>query len=80
MEEKKGLKLFSLSKFTNFEMIMDSQLASSGAHQAKILGKYEKNNKYIKNQALSLKFISALLMVLMPLLSIIMYFEILENI
>ncbi|MHA1486865.1 MAG: hypothetical protein ACTSSC_06805, partial [Promethearchaeota archaeon] len=79
MEEKKGLKLFSLSKFTNFEMIMDSQLASSGAHQAKILEKYAKNNKYIRNQAISLKFISALLMVLMPLLSIIMYFEIMEN-
>ncbi|TET07781.1 MAG: hypothetical protein E3J83_04655, partial [Candidatus Atribacteria bacterium] len=80
MEEKKGLKLFSLSKFTNFEMIMDSQLASSGAHQAKILEKYAKNNKYIRNQAISLKFISALLMVLMPFLSIIMYFEIMENI
>jgi hypothetical protein len=79
LEEKKGLKLFSLSKFTNFEMIMDSQLASSGAHQAKILEKYAKNNKYIRNQAISLKFISALLMVLMPLLSIIMYFEIMEN-
>jgi len=79
LKEKKGLKLFSLSKFTNFEMIMDSQLASSGAHQAKILDKYEKNNKYIRNQSISLKFISALLMVLMPLLSIVMYFEILEN-
>jgi len=80
LDEKKGLKLFSLSKFTNFEMIMDSQLASSGAHQAKILEKYAKNNKYIRNQAISLKFISALLMVLMPFLSIIMYFEIMENI
>ena len=79
MDEKKGLKLFSLSKFTNFEMIMDSQLASSGAHQAKVLEKYAKNNKYIRNQAISLKFISALLMVLMPLLSIVMYFEIMEN-
>ena len=80
MEEKKGLKLFSLSKFTNFEMIMDSQLASSGAHQSKILEKYEKNNKYIRNQAKSLKFISAFLMVLMPLLSIVLYTDIIESI
>ena len=80
MEEKKGLKLYSVSKFTNFEMIMDSQLASSGAHQAKVLEKCEKNNKYIKSQAISIKIISAFLMVFMPLLSVIMYFEITEEI
>ena len=80
MEEKKGLKLFSLSKFTNFEMIMDSQLAASGAHQAKLIEKCARNNKYIKRQATSLKFVSGLLMVLMPSLSSIMYFVIIENI
>ena len=46
MKEKKELSAFSLSKYTNFEMIMDSQFASVGAHQAKLLEKYEKNNKY----------------------------------
>ncbi len=80
MEEKKGLKLFSLSKFTNFEMIMDSQLASSGAHQAKVLERCVKNNKYVKTQATSIKFISAFLMVIMPLLSVFMYFQIIEEI
>ncbi len=80
MEEKKGLKLYSVSKFTNFEMIMDSQLASSGAHQAKVLEKCEKNNKYIKTQAISIKIVSAFLMVFMPLISVIMYYEITEEI
>ena len=80
MEEKKGLNLYSLSKFTNFEMIMDSQLASSGAHQAKVLEKCQKNNKYIKTQATSMKFISAFLMVLMPSLSVLMYLGIIETI
>jgi len=80
LEEKKGLKLYSVSKFTNFEMIMDSQLASSGAHQAKVLEKCEKNNKYIKTQAISIKIVSAFLMVFMPLISVIMYYEITEEI
>jgi len=79
VEEKKGLNIYSLSKFTNHEMILDSQLASSGAHQSKVLEKCEKNKKYIRTQAISLKIVSALLMMLMPMLSIIMYFEILEN-
>ena len=80
MEEKKELKLFSLSKFTNHEMILDSQLASSGAHQSKVLEKCEKNKKYVRTQAISMKFVSGLLMVFMPFISVIMYFEIIENI
>ncbi len=80
MEEKKGLNIFSLSKFTNHEMILDSQLASSGAHQSKVLEKCEKNKKYVRTQAISMKFVSGLLMVFMPFLSVIMYFEIIENI
>lgn len=80
MEEKKGLNIFSLSKFTNHEMILDSQLASSGAHQSKVLEKCVKNKKYVRTQAISMKFVSGLLMVVMPFLSVIMYFEIIENI
>ncbi len=45
MEDKKKLNCFSMSKFTNYEMIMDSMFASSGAHQVKVLEKFEKNNK-----------------------------------
>ncbi len=80
MKDKKKLNCFSLSKFTNYELIMDSMFASSGAHQAKVLEKYERNNKYIKNQSIVLKFVSALVMMVMPLLSIILYLEITEGI
>lgn len=80
MKDKKKLNCFSLSKFTNYEMIMDSMFASSGAHQAKVLEKFEKNNKYIKNQSIVLKFGSALVMMFMPFNSIILYLEITEGI
>ncbi|MFX0047433.1 MAG: type II CAAX prenyl endopeptidase Rce1 family protein [Candidatus Hermodarchaeota archaeon] len=59
---------------------MDSQFASAGAHQAKILEKCEKNNKYIKRQSTSLKIVSGFLMALMPLLSIVLYFSITDEI
>jgi hypothetical protein len=59
---------------------MDSMFASSGAHQAKVLEKFERNNRYIKNQSIVLKFVSALVMMFMPLLSIILYLEITEGI
>jgi len=61
-------------------MILDSSIASSGAHQSKVLEKCEKNSKYVSNQAKSLKIISAFLMVFMPLLSILLYVDIIENI
>jgi membrane protease YdiL (CAAX protease family) len=80
LKEKKDLSAFSLSKYTNFEMIMDSQFASVGAHQAKLLEKFEKNSKYIKNQAKALKIISSLVMMLMPLMSILLYFIITDEI
>lgn len=80
MKEKKGLNAFSLAKYTNFEMIMDSQFASAGAHQAKILERCAKNNKYIKRQSTSLKIVSGFVMALMPLLSIVIYSAIRDEI
>ena len=59
---------------------MESQFASAGAHQAKLLEKYEKSNKYIKRQATALKIVSSLMMMLMPLMSTVIYFIIKENI
>jgi membrane protease YdiL (CAAX protease family) len=76
LREESGLNAWKQSKYTNYEMIMDSQFASVGAHQAKLLEKYEKNNKYIKRQSTSLKIASSLVMMMMPLLSIILYLEI----
>ena len=76
MQESTEFNSWKQSKYTNYEMIMDSQFASVGAHQAKLLEKYEKNNKYIKRQSMGLKFASGLVMMMMPLLSIIMYVEI----
>jgi membrane protease YdiL (CAAX protease family) len=61
-------------------MILESQFASAGAHQAKLLEKCEKSNKYVKRQSTALKFASSLVMMLMPLLSIVMYFAILGDI
>ena len=72
--------LFSLAKYTNLEITMESQYMSAGAHQAKLLEKFEKNKNYIRNQAISLKIVSAVLMLLMPMVSFIIYFDIFETI
>ena len=76
MKDSSEFSAWKQSKYTNYEMILESQFASAGAHQAKLLEKCEKNNKYVKRQSMALKIASSFVMMLMPLLSIIMYFEI----
>lgn len=71
--------LFSLAKYANLEIMMESQYMSAGAHQAKLLEKFEKNKNYIRNQAIAMKLISAFLMLFMPLLSFIFYFDIRQS-
>ncbi len=56
--------------------MMESQYMTAGAHQAKLLEKFEKNKNYIRNQAIAMKVVSAFLMLFMPLLSFIFYFDI----
>ena len=73
---KKRFKLYSLAKYANLEVVMESQYLSAGAHQAKLLAKFEKNKNYIKNQSIALKAVSAFIMLFMPFLSLIIYSDI----
>jgi len=78
MEEKK-LKYYRLAKYPTYEILMDGQLASAGAHQARLIEKFKKNKKYIKNQFLALKFIFAFLLLFIPILPLATYLEILGH-
>lgn len=79
MEEKKQRSFYSLAKYPNYEIIMESQMASAGAHQAKFIEKLKKNNKYIKHQALALKIVFSFLFLFLPLLPLVTYFKIADN-
>lgn len=78
MDEQK-LKFYSLAKYPTFEVLMDSQLSSSGANQARLLEKYAKNKNYIKTQFYTLKFVFTFLFIFLPFISLIVYFEIVND-
>ncbi|MFX1572434.1 MAG: type II CAAX prenyl endopeptidase Rce1 family protein [Promethearchaeota archaeon] len=78
MEEEK-LKYYKISKFPCYEILMEGQIASAGAHQAKLIEKFKKNKKYIKNQFLALKIVFSFLFTFFPLLPLIMYFQVTQN-
>ncbi|MFX1420043.1 MAG: hypothetical protein ACFE9N_14085, partial [Promethearchaeota archaeon] len=66
MEEEK-LKYYKLARYPVYEVLMEGQIASAGAHQAKLMEKFKKNAKYIKHQYLALKFVFAFLFVFLPI-------------
>ncbi|MFX0004987.1 MAG: hypothetical protein ACFE9J_16090, partial [Candidatus Hermodarchaeota archaeon] len=74
MEEKK-LKYYKLARYPVYEVLMEGQIASAGAHQAKLLERFKKNNKYIKHQYLSLKFVYAFLFVVLPVFPLVIFLQ-----
>ncbi|MFW9968981.1 MAG: CPBP family intramembrane glutamic endopeptidase [Candidatus Odinarchaeota archaeon] len=74
MEEQK-LKYYKLARYPVYEVLMEGQIASAGAHQAKLLEKFKKNNKYIKHQYLALKFVYAFLFVVLPVFPLFVFLQ-----
>ncbi|MHA2182271.1 MAG: hypothetical protein ACXAAH_12710, partial [Promethearchaeota archaeon] len=79
MEEKKQKSFYSLAKYPTREILLESQIASAGAHQAKFIEKLKKNKNYIRNQSLALKIVFSFLFVFLPLLPLVTYFQITDN-
>ncbi len=79
MKEKKKRSFYSLAKYPTHEILMESQMASAGAHQAKFVEKLKKNKNYIKNQSRALKSVFSFLFLFLPLLPLVTYFQIADN-
>jgi len=74
MEEEK-LKYYKLARYPVHEVLMEGQIASAGAHQAKLLEKFKKNKKYIKHQYLALKFVFGFLFIVLPIFPLIIFLQ-----
>ena len=76
---EKEMGLYKLAKYTNLEIVMEAQIQSSGANQAKVMEKYRKNKKSIKQQAFAMKLVLAvMLLVFVAFLPISTYFQVRE--
>ncbi len=72
---EKDLTLYKLAKFTNLEITMEAQVQSSGANQARLMEKYKKNKKSIKQQVIAIKVVFAVMLLFISFLPISIYFE-----
>jgi len=75
---EKELGLYKLAKYTNLEIVMEAQIQSSGANQARVIEKYKKNKGSIKQQAFVVKVIFAIMLLSIALLPINTYFQVIS--
>jgi len=74
---EKEMGLYKLAKYTNLEIVMEAQIQSSGANQARIIEKYKKNKGSIKQQAFAMKVVFAAMLLFVAVLPIIStYFQV----
>ena len=82
MASTEHLGLYKLAKYTNLEIVMEAQVQSSGANQAKIMEKYKKNKNSIKSQAFAMRLVYGILLAFLtviPLFTIVELTEFFSN-
>lgn len=77
MEEQK-FKSYSLAKYTNYEIFLESQIQSAGAHQARFLEKLEKNANFIRNMTIMMKVGYSFLFVFLAVLPLVTYLRLVD--
>ena len=73
------LSLYKLAKYTNLEIVMEAQIQSTGANQAKLMEKYKKNKKSVQHQVFALKIVYAILILFVITVPIFAIFQVLES-
>ncbi|TFG18126.1 MAG: CPBP family intramembrane metalloprotease, partial [Promethearchaeota archaeon] len=76
---KNKLNLYKLAKYTNLEIVMEAQIQSTGANQAKLMEKYKKNKKSVQHQVFALKIVYAILIIFVIVVPIFTLFQVLES-
>ncbi|MHA1805097.1 MAG: hypothetical protein ACTSU4_11315 [Promethearchaeota archaeon] len=67
------MKAYSIAKYTTLEIVLDSQLMTAGANQARVLEKFDKHKKSLKYQLLIIKLILTGVLVILPLMPFFSY-------
>ncbi len=76
--KEKEMGLYKLAKYTNLEIVMEAQVQSSGANQARVLEKYRKNKGSIKQQAFAMKVVFAMMLLFVAILPVSTYFQLIS--
>ncbi|MHA2269485.1 MAG: hypothetical protein ACXAB8_16940 [Promethearchaeota archaeon] len=73
------LSLLSLVKYTKNELLLESMLQAKGEHRYRILERYNKKGRSLKLKVLITKIIYAVIFGILPIMPLLTYFQIIEN-
>jgi hypothetical protein len=72
--------MYKLAKIVSHEITMKYQLQSAGANSAKVLEKFEKNSKYVRNMSIFMKVMISFYFATMAFIPTLTYSSIMESI
>ena len=73
------LNLYRFAKLANEELLLEGLLQTKGLYPTKFLDKYKKKPKHFKIRVIATKILYSLIFGILPLLPILTYFQIVEN-
>ena len=73
------LKLYRFAKLANEELLLEGLLQTKGLYPMKFLEKYKKKPNHFKIRVVATKILYSLIFGILPLLPILTYFQIVEN-
>ena len=76
---RKKLNIFSLAKYTNKELLLETSLQSKGIYLSGILESYQGKERTLKIKAIVSKIIYAFIFGILPIMPLLTYFQIVEN-
>ncbi|MGV9171625.1 MAG: hypothetical protein ACOC35_03510 [Promethearchaeia archaeon] len=75
-DSEESISLFHIAKFISREINLKNALETSGANKAKLLEKYEKNEKSIRNQTLVTKIVLSVYFGILAIIPLYLFFQI----
>ncbi|HEC40075.1 MAG TPA: hypothetical protein ENI29_17680, partial [bacterium] len=73
------LNLYRFAKLANEELLLVGLLQAKGLYSTKFLEKYKKNPNHFKIKVIATKILYSLIFGILPLLPILTYFQIVNN-
>ncbi|MFW9972176.1 MAG: type II CAAX prenyl endopeptidase Rce1 family protein [Candidatus Odinarchaeota archaeon] len=76
---EKALSLYTLAKYANQELLLESLLQAKGSYQSLFLERYKKRKRALKIKVIGTKILYSIIFGLLPVLLILTYLEIIRN-
>ncbi|MFW9972173.1 MAG: hypothetical protein ACFFDF_18445, partial [Candidatus Odinarchaeota archaeon] len=76
---EKTLSLYTIAKYANQELLLESLLQAKGSYQSLFLERYKKRKRALKIKVIATKILYSIIFGLLPVLLILTYLEIIQN-